>query len=68
MCRYTKEEDPTKLPYALIGPKLAKELCLAAKKYSVFHGLYVDKGGNFLDHHCDGARGTLQSASKEMHI
>ena len=58
MCRYTKEEDPTKLPYALIGPKLAKELRLAAeKKYSVFHGMYVDKGGKLLDHQCDGAHG-----------
>ncbi len=58
MCRYTYEEDPTELPYALVGHKLADGLTLAAeKKYSVFHGLYVEGGGNLLDYQCIGRSG-----------
>ena len=58
MCRYTKETDITKLPYALVGRKLAKDLHDAALyKYSVFHGIYVDKGGDYLDQYCRGQKG-----------
>ncbi len=58
MCRYTKEDDASKLPYALIGKKLADELTRAAlNKYSVFHGIYIDKGGEYLDKYCVGRKG-----------
>ncbi len=47
-----------KLPYALVGRKLAQDLLHSATKKtdpsSVFHGMYLDKGGKYLDYQCVG--------------
>ncbi len=57
MCRYTDEDDPEKLPYALVGAQLGRELTIAADtEHSVFHGTYVAKGGNHLDKYCKGGK------------
>ncbi len=53
MCRYTEETAASKLPYALVGQKLAVKLTESAlKRHSVFHGIFVEKGKDGIDEHC----------------